>query len=146
MNLLRITANITLTVLLLIASLHLLFVESFALRSMVFTGWGRYLLAVSLLLMAAFAGAVARGWIRGNIPKPPASSFRFDPTYVHPAYKGRLLVQYWYIVLPALMCLVLAFVLAKVAPSSATPARQAAGPGQWRTILVIETRSQPKPP
>lgn len=116
MNVLRITLNIALSGLLFVASLHLLSVDSYALRGMLFTGLARYLLASSLLLAAGFAGAITQGWMRGSIPKPPMSSFRIDPTYVHPAYKGEMLVRYWYFVMPALICLVLAFVFAEDVP------------------------------
>lgn len=119
MNILRITTNIALSGLLFMAGLHILSVDSYALHGLLFAGLARYLLAASLMFMVGFVGAIAYGWIRGSIPKPPASSFRFDPTYVHPAYKGEMLVRYWYLVLPALICLVLAFVFAGNVPDTA---------------------------
>lgn len=64
--------------------------------------------------MSNFIGAIAHGWIRGSIPKPPTSSCWFDPTYVHPVYKGEMLVRYWYFIAPAMICFVLAFAFAEL--------------------------------
>lgn len=112
MNVIRVAINIALSGLLFAAGLHVLSVATIRLSGLLFAGLARYLLAASLLAMAGFAGAVALGWIRGSIAMPPKTSFRFDPTYVDPVYKGELLVRYWYVVLPALICLVLAFAFA----------------------------------
>lgn len=112
MNMARITTNIMLSGVLIAAGLYLLSVESWAIHGMLFIGPSRYLLAASLVLMAAFSGVVASGWIRGVIAKPPPSPFRFDPTYVDPVYKGELLARYWYVILPAVICFILALVFA----------------------------------
>lgn len=112
MDIIRIGVNIALSTLLCAASWHVLFVESLVVRDVLFIGPSRYLLSISLLFMAAFPGLIAGGWITGTLSTPPPSLFRFDPTYVDPAYKGKLLVRYWYVVVPALICFVLALVFA----------------------------------
>lgn len=112
MHQIRIAANIALAGLLIVAGLHLLSIDAYALRGLLFTGLSRYLLSASLLLMAGFSGAVAWGWVRGTIAKPPPSLVFFDPTFVDPVYKGALVVKYWYLVAPALVLLVAAVVLA----------------------------------
>lgn len=106
--------NILLSGLLIAAGLYLLSVDSYVLRGMLFIGLSKYLLSVALLFIASFAGIIAWGWISGGISKPPTSSFWFDPTYVHPTYKGELFVRYWYIIAPALISFVLALAFAIV--------------------------------
>lgn len=113
MNTLRVTANIVLSGVLTAASIYLLSVHSYALHGMHFVGRSRYLLSVSLFCMAIFAGVIAQGWIRGTLSKPPPSSFTFDLIYVDPGYKGEMLVRCWYILMPALFCIILAFTLAE---------------------------------
>jgi hypothetical protein len=105
-----------LTGLLIAAGLYLLTVDSYAIRHMLFIGLSRYLLSAALLLLAGFAALVAWGWISGSIPKPPASTFWFDPTYVHPTYKGELFVRFWYVTVPGIICFISAFALADQVP------------------------------
>ena len=108
--------NILLAGLLIAAGLYLLSVDSYVLKGMLFIGLSKYLLSAALLFMASFVGTIAWGWISGGISKPPASSFWFDPTYVHPTYKGEILIRYWYIMVPALICFALALAFADAAP------------------------------
>lgn len=104
--------NMALTGLLIAAGLYLLSIDSYVIRGMEFIGLSRYLLSAALLFMAGFAGLVAWGWMRGNVPKPPESTFWFDPTYVHPVYKGELFVRFWYVTAPGIICFVSALALA----------------------------------
>lgn len=117
MNLLRTLMNILLSGVLIVAALYLLSLDAYALHGRLFVGLSKYLLAAALLLMASFAGMIAWAWNSGSIPKPPSSTFGFDPTYVDPVYKGRLLVRYWYIVVAAVVCFVFAVVFANDAPT-----------------------------
>ena len=73
-----------------------------------FFGIALQLLALSLFFLAALAAAITLAWIRGSVPMPSAYQVRPDP-----GYKGQLLLRYWYFVAPALICLLLAFILAK---------------------------------
>lgn len=116
MNFFRITINILLSGLLIVAGWYLLSVNAYALRGMLFIGLSKDLLSAALLFIASLAGIIAWGWISGGISKPPASSYWLDPTHVDPTYKGELLVRYWYILLPALICFALAFAFADEAP------------------------------
>lgn len=103
MNRFRIGLNVVLMLGLGAAALHLLSRERWVWiiddDMLVFTGGSLRLLAISAMFLALFVGAVTQGWIRGSVPLPPA-----DEPHPHPAYRGRLLVRYWYFVLPGLAC------------------------------------------
>ena len=109
---LRIAVNILLAVLLLVAAGALLMTDAYLVRDMVFEGAALWLLALSLGLWAAFAAVIAHSLGRGMLAPPPNSTFKWDPIYVDPTYQGALLVRYGYLVVPAILCLVLACVLA----------------------------------
>ena len=115
MNRVRIAINIALGLALFYGAIYLLQQDSYFLRERwripspmgtLFAGTALYLLAAGLALMGAFAAAIAYGWISGKVAMPDA-----EDAIVHPAYKGTLLVRYWYLVLPALGCILLAFAL-----------------------------------
>ena len=125
MNSFRIMMNILLSGILIAAGLYLLSTDSYSLHGMLFIGTSKYLLSAALLFMAGFGGMIAWGWITGSIPKPPASTFWLDPTYVDPGYKGKLIARYWYVVLPVIGCFVLAIALARNAYAT-TPDTNAA--------------------
>lgn len=67
-----------------------------------------YFLAFGLFSLGAFVAAVARAWITGAMPLPDPARNR-----PHPDYKGRIIVRYWYFVVPALILVLSAFLLAK---------------------------------
>jgi hypothetical protein len=73
-----------------------------------FAGPARILLLLGLFGLAAFAGAVARAWHRGDIPLPPPGTLRPDPDD-----RGRLMVRFWYLLLPLLAGLVGALLLSR---------------------------------
>jgi hypothetical protein len=68
-----------------------------------FSGSSLRFLAGTLFGLAAFAGAVTAGWLRGSVPRPA------ERVLVHPAYKGQIFVRYWYFLLLTFGCLALAF-------------------------------------
>jgi hypothetical protein len=67
-------------------------------RGILFEGAALDLLALGLLGVAAFAGAIARAWLRGDIPLPPPGTIRPDAVY-----RGRIMRRFW----PALAVIVL---------------------------------------
>ena len=84
-----------------------------------FSGLSLELLALGLFALGAFAAAVALAWVRGTLPRPPPGAIR-----THPVYKGRIIVRYWYLVLPAFALVLGAFILADRVPNPALrPAR-----------------------
>lgn len=110
---LRPTLNLLLATALVVGGVLLLRQEAFFLRDRwepavgtLFAGWSLRFLAGTLFGLAAFAGAIAFGWLRGTFRQPAGR------TWVHPAYKGQLLLRYWYLIVLALGCLGVAFALA----------------------------------
>lgn len=81
-----------------------------------FSGLSLYLLAFGLFFLGSFAAAVALAWIKGTLPVPE-SHFRGP----HPTYKGKIIVRFWYLVLPAFGLVLLAFALAQKVPSGTAP-------------------------
>ena len=79
-----------------------------------FSGVPLYFLAFGLFFLGAFALAVALAWMRGTIPMPDKRSIR-----PHPVYKGKIIVRYWYLVVPALILVIGAFMAAKRMPNPA---------------------------
>ena len=119
MNIIRILINAALTVLCAWGGIHLLGQESFFLRDRwhpetgtYFSGVSLYLLAFGLFCFGAFTAAVAQAWVRGIIPMPDQG--KIQP---HPAYKGQILVRYWYFVIPALGMVLGSFMLAEHVPN-----------------------------
>ncbi len=115
MNLLRILINIVLTIFCFSSGIYLLGRRSFLLHipsfpqgGTRFAGAPLYLLAFGLLFLGAFAAAVLLAWLKGTLPMPGPWEIR-----PHPAYKGRILVRYWYFVLPAFVLLISALLMAK---------------------------------
>ncbi len=111
----RIIANVLLALAALLATGYVLahdplFIPSLSApgRGLLFAGPARDLLLLGLLGMAAFAGAVARAWHRGDIPLPPPGTLRPDPDY-----RGRIMVRFWYLLLPMLAGLIGAVALAR---------------------------------
>ncbi|MEJ2509731.1 MAG: hypothetical protein P8009_09690 [Gammaproteobacteria bacterium] len=111
----RVATNVVLAGALAAAGIYLLAQDTFFFRSrwhpghgLVFSGWSLYCLAGALFALAGFAGTVARAWRRGDIPQPPAGAVR-----PHPAYKGGLIVRFWYFIVFALAALTLGFTLAR---------------------------------
>ncbi len=108
----RILLNLVLAVALAAGGAHILSTDPFiwgggAGEAMKFTGAARYLLALGLFLVAAFALAVARRWFRHRGTRPP--DHHVDP---HPKYRVRLMARYWYFTGPALGAFLLALFLA----------------------------------
>jgi hypothetical protein len=119
MNTIRIVLNGALTFLCFSGGAYLLERGSFFLRDRWhpqtgthFSGVPLYLLAFGLFSLGAFAAAVALAWIRGTISMPDRGKIR-----PHPVYKGQILLRYWYFVVPALVMVVMAFMLAKHVPN-----------------------------
>jgi heme/copper-type cytochrome/quinol oxidase subunit 2 len=118
-NSLRVILNIVLALLLLSGGAYLLGQRSFFLSDRwspesgtLFHGVTLYLLAFGLIFLGVFAGAVAYCWIRGVLAMPDRNAIR-----PHPAYKGAMIVRFWYLVLPAVLFILLAFSLADKAPN-----------------------------
>ena len=121
MNVIRILINIVLALSCLWGGVYLLAQPSFFLRDRwqsefgtYFSGVSLYLLAGSLFFLSAFVFAVTQAWIRGIVPMP--NHTQLQP---HSAYKGQLIMRYWYFLLPAFVMLTGGFVLAV---NSANPA------------------------
>jgi hypothetical protein len=75
-----------------------------------------YLLAFGLFFLGAFAAAVARSWMIGAIPPPDPRRGR-----PRPDYKGRIIARYWYLLAPALILVLGAFMVAEHAPNPSFP-------------------------
>ena len=119
MNSLRVILNIALAIMLLSGGVYLLGQDSFFLSERwnpevgtFFQGVALYCLASSLILLGAFVGVVAYSWTRGTIPMPDRNTIR-----PHSSYKGAVIVRFWYLVLPAVLFVFLAFMLADKAPN-----------------------------
>lgn len=119
MNKLRVILNIVLALLLFSGSAYLLGQHSFFLSNRqnpaigtLFHGVTLYLLASGLIFLGTFASAVAYCWIRGTLPTPERNTVR-----PHPAYKGAMIVRFWYLVLPAALFILLALFMADKAPN-----------------------------
>lgn len=67
--------------------------------ALVFTDTALLLLALSLLLLAGFTASITLAWARGDVEMPSP-----DEAVPHPAYRGRLLARYWYLIGPSLAC------------------------------------------
>jgi hypothetical protein len=81
--------------------------------------------SLGLLGVAAFAGAIARAWLRGDIPLPPPGTIRPDAVY-----RGRIMRRFW----PALALIVLGIGSALVLSRRTTPgADPAHAPAAART-------------
>jgi len=136
MNTIRVLLNGVLTFFCFSGGAYLLERGSFFLRDRwnpetgtYFSGMPLYLLAFGLFFLGAFAAAVALAWMRGTIPMP-------DPGNIssHPVYKGLVILRYWYFVVPALVLVISAFMLAKHAPDPSLhpmPQRGAAS-SEWK--------------
>jgi hypothetical protein len=77
-----------------------------------FSGLSLYLLVLGLFSLSAFTATVAVAWIRGTVPMPKPDVVRPDP-----AYKGLVILRYWYLVVPAVLLVMGAFILAKHVPA-----------------------------
>ena len=115
MNMIRIFLNGIFTFLCFLGSVYLLERGVFLLRDrwhpetgIYFVGVPLYLLAFGLIFLGLFSLAVMQAWVRGVIPMPKPGTFR-----PHPAYKGQIIVRYWYFVMPAMMLLISSLLLAK---------------------------------
>ncbi|HRQ24452.1 MAG TPA: hypothetical protein PLF42_13570 [Anaerolineales bacterium] len=111
--------NIALTITLLGGGVSLLGQDSFFLAERwdpeigtLFQGAALYSLATGLILLGAFTGTVAYHWINNIMPMPERNIIK-----PHPAYKGALLVKFWYLALTAVVLILLAFLLADKAPN-----------------------------
>ena len=76
---------------------------------------------ISWLLVYSFL-VVARAWMTGVMPLPDPERSRS-----HPDYKGRIIIRYWYFVVPALILVLSAFMLAVHAPNPALDPTQQNG-------------------
>lgn len=87
---------------------YLLFVDTFTLNRMTFSGAPLRLLSVCMLSLAGFAFAILRARLQGTLRAPPS----LQDTYmdlVH--YKTAVIERFWPFIAVALIALVLAFVL-----------------------------------
>lgn len=109
-----------------------------------FQGVTLYCLAFGLMFLGSFAGMVGYSWARGTLPTPSKDSIRS-----HPAYKGMVIIRFWYLLLPAICLIALAFLLAEKAPDKALqngaaelsrtkilhrPVNASANRGPWRWV------------
>lgn len=114
MNTFRILINLGISAACSIGGVYLLFQDSIFVRDrndptvgLQFSGASLYSLSLALFCIAAFSIAVSRAWSKGDLSMPGADEIR-----PHPAYKGQLLVKYWYFTAPAIGFVVVAFLLA----------------------------------
>lgn len=121
MDRLRIALNIALALVMFAGGIYLLGQNSFFLgdrwdhsTGSLFQGVTLYCLAFGLMFLGSFAGMVGYSWAKGTLPTP--SKDRIRP---HPAYKGMVIMRFWYLLLPAICLIVLAFLLADKAPNKA---------------------------
>ncbi|MBE0435208.1 MAG: hypothetical protein IBX56_05320 [Methylomicrobium sp.] len=119
MHRIRITLNITLALGLFAGGIYLVGQESFFLRDRwdpntgtLFHDVALYCLAFGLMFLGSFAGMVGYSWAKGTLPMP--SQERIRP---HPAYKGMVITRFWYLLLPAICLILLAFLLADKGPN-----------------------------
>jgi len=138
-NGLRISVNVVLVATLLAAGLYLLSVNAFTVSDRAhpglglrFTGGVPWLLAGGCFGLAAFAAAVLRAWVRGDVPMPPSRAVR-----PHPAYKGQLIVRYWYFVAAAVACFVAAYGQAERVAHRPVPE-----PGAGRASALVRSVSR----
>ncbi len=103
MDRLRIALNIVLALAAFTGAIYLLGQDSFVLvdrwnhtMGTLFQGLTLYCLAFGLLFLGSFAGVVGYSWAKSILPTP--SKDRIRP---HPAYKGMVIVRFWYLLLPA---------------------------------------------
>ncbi len=131
----RIVANVLLALAALVAAGYVLahaptFIPSLSApgHGRLFAGPARILLLLGLFGLAAFSGAIARAWHRGDIPLPPPGTLRPDPDY-----RGRIMVRFWYLLLPLLVGLVGALLLSRRSnrpmPHDTAQSSLRAGPG-----------------
>ena len=118
MNTLRVILNIALTISLLSGGVYLLGQDSFLLSERwnpeagtLFQGVALYCLGFGPIFLGAFVGAVTYSWIKGTLPMPDRNTIR-----PHPSYKGAVIARFWYLVLPAVLFVFLAFILADKVP------------------------------
>lgn len=131
MDRLRIALNIVVALGTFTAAIYLLGQDSFFLvdrwdhtMGTLFHGLTLYCLAFGLLFLGSFAGAVGYSWAKSSLPTPSKDRIRS-----HPAYKGMVIVRFWYLLLPAICLIALAFLLADKTPNKAlqpTPQSSAA--------------------
>ena len=117
MRILRVTMNLIVSVLCFIGSLKLFLMDSFFIANkwdkfigVEFSNNSLLLLALSLLLLGFFSLAIALSWISGKVYLP--STVRVDKNY-----QGMLLARYWYLIMPAMICLVAAVLMATEVPN-----------------------------
>jgi drug/metabolite transporter (DMT)-like permease len=119
MNHLRIALSIALALGLFAGGVYLLGQDSFFLddrwdpsTGTLLQGVTLYCLAFGLMFLGSFAGMVGYSWAKGVLPMPSKDKIR-----PHPSYKGMVIVRFWYLVLPAIILITLAFLQADKAPN-----------------------------
>lgn len=119
MNTIRFTLNFILTFFCFLGGAYLLERGEFFLRDRWHPGMGTYfaglplyLLSCGLFFLGVFSAAVAMAWMKGAIAMP-------DPRKVrpHPVYKGQIILRYWYLVVPAILLVLGAFILSPHVPA-----------------------------
>ncbi|WKZ79755.1 MAG: hypothetical protein QY327_10455 [Fimbriimonadaceae bacterium] len=121
MDRLRIALNIALALVMFAGGIYLLGQDSFFLgdrwdhsTGSLFHGFTLYCLAFGLMFLGSFAGMVGYSMAKGTLPMPDKDRIR-----PHPAYKGMVIVRFWYLLLPAICLIALAFLLVDKAPNKA---------------------------
>lgn len=119
MLLLRVMMNLLLIAFLVWAGVYLCLQDAYFLRHKMqperghsFSGLSLYLLASSLFLLASFSAVTLRAALKNP------QLLRTDRTY-----QGTIIVRYWYLLLPAMVVLIAAFMSANEQPNPkfATP-------------------------
>lgn len=104
----RLLIQLMLATAFIVFGIYLLFVDSFKLRNIVFTGTSLNLLAITMFSLAGFAVSVLRAWLQGTLPMPPSlSSSATDLSH----YRAAVVTRYWPFVVVALVTCVLALLL-----------------------------------
>lgn len=95
------------------AGIYLLAQDSFFLHDRwhpetgtLFIGMTLYMLAAGLLLLGAFSAAVGLAWARGSLALPDQHDIPVDPSY-----QGKILVRFWYLLVPAFVLILVAFAM-----------------------------------
>ena len=147
MSRLRIALNIALALVMFAGGIYLLGQDSFFLgdswdhsTGSLFQGVALYCLAFGFMFLGSFAGIVGYSWANGTLPMP--SEDRIRP---HPAYKGMVITRFWYLLLPAICLIALAFLLADKGPDTVLQPTPQSGAVEHSRYVALCRKHAPGP-